>query len=85
MQNISRVAGSSPPHLLMFCIRSSHCHQEREPVSRTTVAEDRFIGALAIAARCGVALWRVETLANDGQMRVVDQFGAYPQWIVHYQ
>ena len=24
-------------------------------------------------------------LKNDGQMRVVDQFGAYPQWIVHYQ
>jgi hypothetical protein len=68
-----RAAKSTSSHhqLFMFCVRSAHCDEsEKEPVRRHVVREDRLIGLLAIAARGGVALWRIETLAHDGQMRV---------------
>ena len=61
---------SSHDRLFMFCVRSAHCEPSSdEPVTEATVWEDALIGLIAIGARLGVAVWRLETLADDNQSR----------------
>jgi hypothetical protein len=62
---------ASVSNLFVYCLRAAHCSPtEQSPVHEHSVAEDAIVGLLAIVARGGIAIWRIETLAHDGQSRV---------------
>lgn len=81
---------SSASRLFVFCLRGAHCHPHDEPeVHEKTISEDALVGFLAIVARLGLALWRVDGLTDDRQGRLVwIQVGAslmsLVQWATRY-
>jgi len=87
-----RAAKSTSSHdmLFMFCVRTAHCHPTKDtPLSKAVVWEDAFIGLAAIAARIGVASWRLETLSSDNQTRVAwaqlaVSILSFMQWFTRY-
>tara|TARA_Y100000768_G_scaffold345444_1_gene292377 strand:+ start:9253 stop:11262 length:2010 start_codon:yes stop_codon:yes gene_type:complete len=88
-----RAAKSTSSHDMLFlhCVRTAHCepYNAESPVSTMAVWEDAFIGLIAIGARLGVAIWRLETLHSDNQSRVAwVQLGAcalsFLQWFTRY-
>lgn len=81
---------ASLDRLFMFCLRMAHCPVlNHNSLDGTAVLEDATIGLIAAATRIGVAIWRITTLAVDGQLRApVAQLVAgvlsVGQWVTRY-
>lgn len=81
---------SSHDRLFIHCIRTAKCHLGMsERVDELVVFEDAVIGLAAVVARVAVSIWRIVTLANDGQLRaptvqLVAGVFSLAQWIFRY-
>lgn len=83
-------ATSSPARLFTFCLRGAHCHAHDEPeLHESTISEDALVGALAIAARMGLALYRLDGLTEDNNGRIawiqiVASIVSFAMWLTRY-
>ncbi len=81
---------ASLDRLFMFCLRMAHCPVlNHNSLDGTAVLEDATIGLIAAATRIGVAIWRITTLAVDGQLRapvaqLVAGILSVGQWVTRY-
>lgn len=82
---------ASMDRLFIYCLRMAHCPVlNHNSLEGTAVYEDALIGLLALGARLGVSIWRVLTLAVDGQLRapmaqLIASVLSLAQWYVRYR
>lgn len=81
---------SSTSRLFKHCVRAAHCHKNDEgKIHKESVAEDALVGLLAIIARGGIAIWRIDSLEHDEQTRVavfqlVAAILSFMHWLIRY-
>lgn len=85
----SNLVTESEQWLYRHCIQIANCLPLSIKGVKSAVVEDALLGLVAMASRLGIAMWRLDALYNDGQLRVcifelVAALVSFVNWVVRY-